>query len=294
MAITLNAQNSRAVPLDEFIEHVQSNVDLQDTDSICSAAEMLRGLANDRDLVVRQLNNRVKDLFQNSSVASTQVLFLGSGQGFFVRANFWPSSADISAGRVLQDQFAYHIAHDHNYNFMTVGYHGPGYFTEIFEYDSDALEGYVGESVDLRFLERIQFRQGMVMLYRASKDVHVQQPPEDLSITLNFMVSSSSVRLRDQFFFDLERKVLIEYPLDVDSSLRVSLIKIAGAIGNGNTTELLHNLSRTHPCRRTRLAAFQALEKLTPENTAAIWELACKDSEPLISQTGRKTLAALL
>jgi hypothetical protein len=290
VALTFNAQNSQVVSLEEFMDFVQSSIDLNDLDSVCSAAHMLRGLANERELVVRRLNWQIKNLFATEALAATQVLFLANGHDFYVRANLWPSLADLSTGRVLQDHFGYHLAHDHNYHFMTVGYHGPGYYTDIYSYDPTKVRGFIGERVELEFKERLQFRPGMVMLYEASSDVHTQQPPEELSITLNLMVSSPHMRLTEQYLFDIEKGTLIGYPQDIDSSRRSSIIEMASHIGDGNSKQLLTDLSKAHPNRRTRLAAYEALAALNPKDSSAVWEQACDDTEPLVSEAGRKAL----
>jgi len=158
------------------------------------------------------------------------------------------------------------------------------------EYDHERLEGRVGEKVDFRFLERKHFNTGMVMLYRAGRDVHIQYPPDDLSITLNFMISTPDVRLRGQYFFDLERRTLLDHPAELDGSRRVSVLKMAGQVGNGDTQQLLDDLSHRHPCRRTRLAAHEALAQLHPAGAWQVWESACRDAEPLVAQTARKRL----
>lgn len=293
MALTLSCDTRRIVGIDEFIDHVHSHVDLRDPDSIAAAAPLFQGLANDRELVVKRINEQVKARFRNQAIASAQVIYLGEGRDFYLRANVWPSHADIAGGRVYQDQFSYHLAHDHNYNFMTVGYHGPGYVTEIHEYDHDRLEGFPGEKVDFRFLERTLFGRGMVMLYRASRDVHIQYPPEDLSVTLNFMIATPEVRSRDQYFFDLEKRTLLDYPAELYGSRRVSILKMAGQVGNGDTRQLLADLALAHPCRRTRLAAWEAQAQLCPGEAAPIWEAAARDSESLVSRTAREQLFAL-
>lgn len=292
MALTIACENSRLVTLDEFIDFVHTEIDLRDMDSVATAAPMLRGLANDHELVVSRLNQQVKDNFRSQVIPSAQALFLGDGREFYVRANIWPSNADIASGRVYQDQFSYHLAHDHNYNFMTVGYYGPGYVTEIYQYDFDKVEGYVGEKVDLRFVERVHFTRGMVMLYYAGVDVHTQYPPDDLGITLNFMVATPEVRLRDQYFFDLERSTILEHPSELDTSRRISVLKIAGHLGDGNTQQLLDDLSRSHPCRRTRLAAYDSLTRLDPAEAQRIWERACGDREALVVHAAQKRLLA--
>ncbi|MDB5977323.1 MAG: hypothetical protein JWR07_4083 [Nevskia sp.] len=291
MALVLQVDNSKIATLGDFVEFVRSGVDLTDTDSIASAAPMLRSLANDHTLVVDHLNRLVKERFRKQAVPSAQVVVLAAAPGFYVRANIWPSNADVAAGRVYQDQFAYNVAHDHNYNFLTVGYYGPGYVTDLYEYDFEKIEGFPGEKVDLRFVETLHFKTGMVMLYRASKDVHLQHPPNDLSLTLNLLVAPDTVRLRDQYYFDLEKSTLLNFPNELNSSMRGSLLRIAAQLGDGNTEELLHDLAARHPCRRTRLAAYEALVQMRPTAANRLWELAAADPEPYVAKSARQHLA---
>lgn len=293
MALTIPVNTVLVMTIDEYIEHIKMRVDLRDIDSVAASAPMLAALANDRDFVVRHLNEQVKTEFAASPLASAQSIFLGQGEHFYVRANFWPSSADVTSGRVCSDQFSYDIAHDHNFNFLTVGYRGPGYITEIYEYDYDKVAGYIGERVDISFLERTHFGSGQVMLYRAGKDIHVQYPPEELSVTLNLMVNPSEIRYHDQYSFDLNKKTIIAYPGELDGSRRTGIIEMAGVAGDGNTRQLLEDLALSHPCRRTRLQAFMSLVKLAPEESERIWRRACDDRELLVSMAGAEQLKAL-
>ncbi|MDB5971461.1 MAG: hypothetical protein JWQ90_3911 [Hydrocarboniphaga sp.] len=293
MARTIETRNESVVSIEEFIDFVHAQVDLRDLDSIETAAPLLRGMANDRQLVVSRLNRQVLNLFRTETIASAQVIYLGEGRDFYLRANVWPSLSDLSSGRVYQDQFAYSVAHDHNYSFMTVGYHGPGYITEMYQYDNSAVTGKLGEHVELHFVERLHFRTGMVMLYEASRDVHTQLPPEDMSITLNFMISTPDVRLRDQYFFDLERSALLDYPLELDGSRRISVIRMAADVGDANTQQLLNDLAASHPCRRTRLAAYEGLVKLRPQDAELVWRKAGSDSQALVADAARSRLDAL-
>lgn len=292
MALTLDAETSQVVSIGDYLDHMRK-VDLRDEDSVAATAPMLRALSNDRGLVVRELNRLIKTQFRGEVSPSAQVIYLGRGDGFFVRANIWPSMADVSSGRVYQDQFSYHVAHDHNYDFMTVGHHGPGYVTEIYEYDFERIEGVIGEPVDIRFLERKLFTRGMVMLYRASRDLHIQYPPEDLSITLNLMIHSPEVQARDQYFFDLERRVISDYSSESDGSRRAAVLTMAAQLGDGDTRQLLEDLAMSHPSRRTRLTAWQSLVQLEPARAESIWERAARDPAPVVVHAARSHLALL-
>lgn len=293
MAITIPGHSERVVTIEEYLDYVSTQVDLLDLDSVADSAPLLRGLAQDRELVVRRINEQVLGLFRHNAAASAQVVFLGEGDGFYVRANIWPSTADIASGRIYQDQFSYHLFHDHNYHFMTVGYSGPGYLTDIYEYDHDRLTGEIGEKVDFRHLESVHFTAGMVMLYRRSRDAHIQYPPDDLSISLNLMIASPGDRLRDQYFFDIETRTLAEHSQQMEGSHRVSIIELAGHAGNEDTCEALQDLAARHPCRRSRLSSFQSLERLLPGESERLWRLAARDREPLVANFARRRLDAL-
>jgi hypothetical protein len=293
MALTIPCNTTDALSLEEYLEYVRGRVNLHDLDSIAASAPKLRALANDRELVVRELNGRIENYLAKGALPSAQSLLLGKGNDFYVRAAIWPAISDMASGRAYQDQFAYNVAHDHNFTFMTVNYLGPGYETEIYEYDNSKVVGYVGESVDLRFLEKVRFGTGMVMLYRASHDVHVQYAPAELTITLNLMVAHQEVRIRDQFFFDLTSRTIASFPPDLAATGRVSLVGLAGHVGDANTQQLLSDLSQKHPCRRTRLTAFEAWSRQKPEDAAAIWERAAADAAPLVTNAARQRLRKL-
>lgn len=293
MAFTIPCNSQRVVSIGEYLEHVGSRVNLRDTESLADSAPMLRSLANDRTLVVNELNRRIENYFANIPIPSAQTLLLGRGVDFYVRANIWPAIGDMANGRTYQDQFAYNIAHDHNFGFLTVNYLGSGYETELYEYDYEQVEGYVGEPVDLRFLQKVRFAPGSVMLYQASRDVHVQYAPEELTITLNLMTSLPENRGRDQFYFDLSTRTISGYPNELQASVRASFVRLAGRAGDANTVQLLSDLAERHPCRRTRLTAFEALAEKTPESATSVWEKAAGDSAPLVANAARRNLKEL-
>lgn len=289
MALTIGVSTSRVLSIKDYIEHVGAEVDLRDIDSLARSAPLLRSLANDRSLVARELNTRIQNSIYGNQDPSAHILILGKGDGFYVRANIWPAMADL-AGRAFQDQTAYNLAHDHNFTFLTTCYAGPGYETEIYEYDYDRVDGFVGEPVDLRFLQKVTFGPGTVMLYRESKDVHVQYPPEELTITLNLMIQPEA--LRDQYNFDLSRRVITS-GLDAQAAARSSLMAVAAYVGDDNSIGLLEELALRHPCRRTRLAAFEAICRARPNAAATTWEIACADKSPLVAKTARQKLREL-
>ena len=123
---------------------------------------------------------------------------------FVMRANFWPALKDSVVRHSGPDPFFYGVPHDHNFSFLTVGYLGPGYWSDYYEYDYGAVVGYPGESVDLRFVEKSRLEEGKVMLYRAHRDIHLQLPADAMSVSLNIVETSHNSVFRDQYQFDLE------------------------------------------------------------------------------------------
>jgi hypothetical protein len=290
MALTIPCNTTKAIGLDEFIEHIETEIDLNDVDSLAGAASLLRALANDRALVVKELNNLLLNPKASLRWSTVQSIVLGQGDGFYVRANIWPANSDMANARAYQSQIAYNLAHDHNFTFLTVTHLGPGYETEIYEYDYDRTEGYVGEPVELRFLQKTRFTTGSVMLYRASRDAHVQYPPAELTITLNLMLATTQPR--DQYHFDLNSRTITAVG-DPAASGRLSLLRLAGLIGDGDSEALLDKIATSHPCRQTRLGAFESLGQRNPAVIASVWEKATKDREAVVANTAKKRLREL-
>ena len=175
--------------------------------------------------------------------------------------------------------FSYQLPHDHNFTFMTVGYCGPGYETEIYEYDHSQVKGQnAGEAVDIRFLERTTLDTGKVMLYRISKDIHSQHPPKALSISLNLMIRAAHPT--QQYYFDLESQKMSQavHP----SSGVVGVCRLAGCVGNAKTASLLEELGATHDSAHIRLTALESLGKLNPTLLEDIRKIASKDSSPTL------------
>jgi hypothetical protein len=104
------------------------------------------------------------------------------------------------------------------------------------------------------------------MYYRAAKDLHVQLPPESLSISLNLLLNVPSNTKRGQYFVDVERKVITGYPEGNIPSRRVGLLNFAKHFHDGNTLDIMAHLADKASCRRSKLAAVDALAFATGES----------------------------
>src|SRR5687768_9788904 len=175
----IDTQAEDRIELGDLVEYLETGgFDPADEDNFASWGPTLKKLANNRtflaDFAIEELKSRCAgQLTQNQYGAQVIMLHTGSDK-FLIRANFWPGLNDSIVRNSGTDPFFYGMAHDHNFSFLTVGYLGPGYWSEYYEYEYDEVTGYTGEKVDLRFIEKTKLDLGKVMLYRAHRDVHLQ------------------------------------------------------------------------------------------------------------------------
>lgn len=293
MTITVIPRTTESMTLAEYIAYVSANVDLTDRACILESAEQLAALANNRSFLVEYLNDELRELavFQTDNQYSSQTITLGGGAGFAVRANMWVPPGNTRAGDDWEsDLFAYERPHDHNFSFLTVGYFGSGYRTSIYEYEHEAIVGYPGERVELQFLEKTELTRGKVMFYRASKDIHSQEHPDDFSVSLNLMISTPEVTSNSQFWFDLERGTIRDFVQQNPSSGRMMMCHLARYFGDPETASLLEQITEQHAFARVRLSAYESLASIETSSAGAVWSRAAGDRHPLVRHTARRVL----
>ena len=233
--------------------------DPRDEGSLLHAAKWLRRLGNDRDfladLMLAELKRAPGD--DRDAVAyGAQVIPLSPLSGdFFMRANFWPGRAEHAFRASGHTVFAYEMPHDHNFDFVTLGYFGPGYASDYYEYDYEALDGVIGEKANLRFIERASLDPGKLMHYRAHVDVHSQLPPESLSVSLNVMHSDAAQGWLDQYKFDVEKD---EISAVLSPGASAIFLKTAVGLEHPEALDLAEVFARSHASERMRLVALEA------------------------------------
>jgi hypothetical protein len=190
------------------------------------------------------------------------ILLHGTSRKFVLRANFWPSESDSVYANSGPQPFFYGLPHDHNFSFLTVGYLGPGYWSDYYEYDYDTVLGCPGEDVDLRFVERSCLSPGKVMLYRKHRDVHSQLPPDSLSVSLNILAVSAASEFQEQYSFDLASSRVAGI---VNPSALETFVRLAGLFGGGNGQDLVEDFAERHPSDRIRFAAWRAKAAAAPD-----------------------------
>ena len=257
---------------------------------------ILRRLGNDPDflgdLLVEELAARHRDETQSSAYGPQVVMLSPPGGSFFLRANIWPSPAEHMMRASGSASFVYGLPHDHNFSFLTLGYFGPGYWSDYYEFDYEEVAGWRGEPVDLRIVERSKLDPGKVMLYRAHRDVHAQLPADTLSVSLNVMHTHAAQGWLDQYQFDLERR---EIAAILSPAPSAAFIRIAVGLGSAEALDLAHRFARRHPSDAMRLAAWDALAAREPDAAArhALWQEAEGAGSRLVAMEARARRAAL-
>lgn len=268
-----------------------------DAESLDHAALALRQLGNDRnflgDMILAELARRHRDDSFDTAYGP-QVLMLARpmGASFFLRANIWPSRDEHMMRASGSDAFVYGLPHDHNFSFLTLGYFGPGYWSDYYTYDYAGTHGWSGEPVDLRFTGRERLEEGQIRIYRAHEDIHAQIPADALSVSLNVMHVSGAQGWLDQYRFELGAR---QVGAIVSNGASEAFLRIAVGLGSGEAHDLATRFAMHHPSGRMRLHALDALASVAQGDAArdALWARAENGGSRLVAMEAKARRAAL-
>lgn len=300
MPLVIDSPSPESCTLPECIAALgECGFDADDPASTAAAAGWLRRLANNRsflgDLLVDRLAGRGGE--EIASGYGPQAIILSRPKhnrpgAAFLRAAIWPSPRDHVFQTSGAASFVYGAPHDHNFGFLTVGYCGPGYASDYYEYDYEAVAGYPGEDAALRFVERSTLSPGKLMLYRRHVDVHSQLPPESLSVSVNVMRLDPAQAWFDQYGFDLEAGTVARWlnPLASEAFLRVAV-----ASGAPSAWDYAEWVGARHPSDRMRLASFAARADLIddPAEVDALWRAGEMSGSRMVAGAARARRAVL-
>ncbi|HEX2764764.1 MAG TPA: transposase [Allosphingosinicella sp.] len=282
---------SDSLEMGDLVEALEGGgFDPGDEDSMAEFAPHLRKLCNNRhflgDIVIEELKRQCAGQVARNQYGPQVVLLHGTSRKFLIRANFWPAAEDSVVVNSGSQPFFYAVPHDHNFSFLTVGYLGPGYWSDYYEYDYASVVGHPGEKVALRFVERSRLSPGKVMLYRRHIDVHSQLHPDALSVSLNILATSPTTDLRDQYSFDLKRS---EVRAIINPGGLATLVRLAAAAAGEEGIALAEEVSQCHPSERMRFAGLQALAatRADSESRRALFEEAAARETGLLAALAR-------
>ena len=283
--------------LDDCVERIAGRgFDPGNEESLIEAARDLRRLGNDRrflgDILIAELKRRDLPDAATTTYGPQVVMLSRPSGGFFLRANIWPSPDEHVLRASGEAPFYFDVPHDHNFSFLTLGYFGPGYWSDYYEYDFAGVAGYRGEPVDLRFIERSRLSEGKIMLYRAHRDVHVQHPADALSVSLNVMHMAPHQGWFDQYRFDVPGKKIAGI---LNSGSAEAMLRVAVGLGLEDALDLAEDFARTHPSDRMRLAGWEALAMVANGAVARdeVWARAEAGGNRMVAGEARRQRVAL-
>jgi hypothetical protein len=293
----IDCPQAEAIDLPTLVDMLETKgLDWRDEDEFASWGPALKQLGNNRtflaDLMIDELKQRCDGQVRENQYSAQVIMLATKSRDFMMRANLWPAAQDTVVRQSGTDPFFYGVPHDHNFSFLTVGYLGPGYWSDYYEFDYDQVVGYPGEPVDLRFVEKARLEQGKVMLYRAHKDIHLQLPADSLSVSLNIVATGHCTAFRDQYRFDLDSGTISG--IMTRTSLEPMLM-LAAHHGGGNGLDLVDQFAGHHPSDRVRWAALRARAGAAAslDDRIAILEEGTRSSSRLIAEMARQAVDKL-
>lgn len=299
MPLIIDNPSSESCSLPEAIEALaELQFDPRDEGNVNETAMWLRRLTNNREFLAKWLVDRLAGRLNGGAGMAVdsgygpQAIVLSPLRGsMFLRANIWPSESDLCFRTSGASSFVYGVPHDHNFSFLTSGYCGPGYRSDYYEYDYEAVTGCPGEGAGLRFIERSALSEGKLMLYRAHRDVHSQLPPEALSVSLNVMHVDPAQGWFDQYGFDLERG---EVTRVLSPNATEAFLRVAVASGSDEALDYASWVGEAHPSERLRLASFEARASLLDEaERDKLWRKAEHSGSRMVAHMARERRTAL-
>lgn len=281
-----------AIGLEELVEALDATrFDARDEEEFAALGPLLARLGRNRDflaeLAIGELKGRCEAQHSGNGYGAQVILLHPPNGRTVLRANFWPARADPVVRASGTDAFFYDLPHDHNFPFLTYGYLGPGYWSDYFEYEVGAIAGVPEEDARLRFVERSRLEPGKLMLYRMRRDIHVQLPPDDFSVSLNILGADPSQPWLDQYRFDIGRGTIAQ---GLTCTAAEALLAVAAHIANGQ--DLAAAFVRHHPCDRMRVTALDALVSAIPGDAGALLERAAASPSAYLAGHARLRLAA--
>jgi hypothetical protein len=292
----IDLQDAASCGLGECIAALDAaGFDPRDEASLLHAAGWLRRLGNNRDflaeIMLAELAGRQRPGDEASAYGPQVIMLSPLGGEFFLRANIWPSQDESLFRASGGAAFVYELPHDHNFHFLTLGYFGPGYWSDYYEYDYEAVVGAIGEPAGLRFVERSRLEPGKLMHYRAHRDVHAQYPPDALSVSLNVMHAGGAQGWLDQYKFDLERNAIAGV---LGTGASEVFLRIAVGLGGEEALDLAESFSKRHPSERMRLTALDAQAGVLGRSERdALWRRAEGSGSRLVALEAKRRRMAL-
>ncbi|WP_243652690.1 transposase [Novosphingobium sp. PhB165] len=268
--------------------------DPEDDINLSHAANWLQRLGNDRQFLGDVLVDLLAGLAPVPADAEglvgagpQAVMLVPPGRGdFSIRARIWPSPREAAYRASGPAACGYGEAQDFASDVLSLGYFGPGYLGEDYEYDPEAVIGHVGEQIALRLVGRGPLDEGRLIHYRACRDVLLRDAPETLSVSIDLVHTDPAQGWGSHHTFDVARGEITDL---LGHGPSESFLRIAVALGGEAASELATRFGASHPSERMRLVAWQALAAQASDQAArdSVWQAAERSGSRLVAQVAK-------
>lgn len=209
---------SKSLSPGEFVEEVGSIDRLGNDEQSSHLAALLVQLAGYPNLMESQLQ-KYRDLLISQKTDfyyDTQSVMLIQEPKYFVRANIWPNFSVNSprAARQYESTYSYNVPHNHGFSFITACHFGAGYETDVCRMiiDREQYEKLqLGDGFEATPVKRYSLLPGRAFKFDSVYDIHVQHPPDCMTITLNLVFREDVLHI-PQYVVDLNAMTLISRP----------------------------------------------------------------------------------
>lgn len=267
--IDTGASTDEVISLEEYLRYLEAHLDITSEESLIATAPKLLALSRNRTFLATFLDEGLSApwQFQNGNPYIGPTFVLGAGEGYLLRVVGWQPRNEVESTPAGDELSVYadrqQFGHNHNFSFLTTCYWGDGYETDLYECEPGQVDGRVGERVKLRYRGRKTLPSDRVMLYRAHRDVHVQYPTGDFSISLNLITQDPEKDFYDQYVFTVPDGEIIQV-IGSGNDSRIRLLELATALRDPAFEPYLRSIADGHPSRRVREKATAALVRLDP------------------------------
>ena len=199
--------NLSPLSLNEFYEILDADLEPDNSASIWAMREPLSRLSLDLSWIYPALESVIQDDSPhgiNSRQPSYYVL--RETEKYRFRLNIWlPETSNTRQSELEGAAYSYYYPHDHNFDILSINCLGGGYETHLFEYVSDYRPNTSGEAIDVRYNGRRRQKPMEVFFYEKNKDIHIQIPTTEVSVTLNLLPYVTSDFLATQHIYVPEK-----------------------------------------------------------------------------------------
>jgi hypothetical protein len=252
---TQDAQTS----LDDFKELMQSTSGSSTENRTADCIEPLRGLAADLPSIIEQL---CEEIFAASDdparlPPNSNYFNLCEAGGARLRLSLWRPNNFLSTFETLNGKpYSYDLAHDHDFDLLSVAAFGPGYLTTVYRNDAGDQPLEIGAAPRARRLGDFKMSPGSVIYYEQNYDIHAQHPPESLSMTINMIWMDRKKPKRGQYYYDQDCQTVVELA-DNRSTRLLSVVRLLVAYGARDRYDLVREFIRLSddPCFGDRCVA---------------------------------------